>query len=362
MQGMREGIARVAPEVDLYYAALEPLDVGCPEDKCRNDLVVFVHGFPELHISWRAQMRAVAQAGFRTVAPDMRGYGKSSTPRETTAYGLEQLTGDLNGLLDHFGVKKAYFVGHDWGGMVVWAQVFHHPDRCLGVISLNTPVSLYEQLRPAWEAAGCKGPMEYMLTQPSESCGQLDYSVYFNQPNIPEQELETDIRRTIYAFFRSQVSGDRRKDQDNMRVGMRTGKVRKDNNRGVLYYAPSDIQRDPLWSEEEMDEYINAFSRTGFTPPLNWYRNIDKNVAWDHERGVYQRKVKVPCLMVTAEHDAVLTPEASRGMEALFEHLDREHVVAGHWVQREVEADINRILATWLLKQTSTPQSPASRM
>ncbi|GBG33031.1 Bifunctional epoxide hydrolase 2 [Hondaea fermentalgiana] len=218
---------------------------------------------------------------------------------------------------------------------------------------------MYERMRPAWEAAGCKGPIEYLMTQPSEACGQLDYTVYFNIPEIPERELEADVRKTIYAFFRSQVSGDRRKDFENMKVGMRTAKARKDNNRGVLHHCPPQLERDPLWSAQEMQEYIDAFTRTGFTPPLNWYRCTDANVAWDREEKVYERKVKVPCLMVTAEHDVVLSPETSRGMDALFENLERDHVVAGHWVQREAEADVNRILTAWISKRSDAagPQS-----
>lgn len=302
-------------------------------------------------------MVAVAQAGFVAIAPDMRGYGGSSRPAEVEAYNLRCLTGDLCDLLDELGLQRAFFVGHDWGGFVVWAMAMHHEDRCLGVASLNTPLSSWSTMRHEWEATSCGGPMEHMLRhKTSDECGQLDYQVYFNIPEVAERELEADVRRTIHAFFRSQCSGvPRAQHFENMKIGMRTAKSRKDGNRGVLHYCPADIPRDPLWSEEEMQAYVDAFTETGFGPALNWYRNIDANIAWDEEEAVEDKVVQIPCLMVTAQHDVVLNPASSAGMEKRFAKLSRGHVDCGHWVQREAGAEASKIVVQWLKQSAPVP-------
>src|ERR1700722_7292069 len=101
--------------------------------------VIFCHGFPELAFSWRHQLRAFEAAGRWAIAPDQRGYGLTERPGPVEAYDIENLTADMVGLLDHLGVEKAIFCGHDWGGIVVWQMPLRHPDRTAGVIGLNPP-------------------------------------------------------------------------------------------------------------------------------------------------------------------------------------------------------------------------------
>lgn len=103
--------------------------------------VVFCHGWPELGFSWRHQMEPLAKAGFHAIAPDQRGYGRTSCPEAVEDFDIEHLTADLCGLLDSFGYEKAVFVGHDWGGSVVWSMSLLHPDRVAGVVGVNTPFS-----------------------------------------------------------------------------------------------------------------------------------------------------------------------------------------------------------------------------
>jgi len=104
-----------------------------------NPTVVLCHGFPELAYSWRHQMAPVADAGFHVIAPDQRGYGHSSAPRQIEAYGITQLTDDLLGLLDHFGKDDAVFVGHDWGALIVWDLARLHPERVRAVVGVSVP-------------------------------------------------------------------------------------------------------------------------------------------------------------------------------------------------------------------------------
>ncbi len=357
--GTQQRRARLSSGVELFW--LELAGAGARQDA---PTVVFIHGFPELALTWAPQMQACAARGFRCVAPDMRGYGFSDAPASVEAYHMRELCGDLVALLDHLGVQKAAMVGHDWGGFVLWNMVLHHEERLLGGASLNTPLSSWEKLRPAWEAAGCHGPMEYMTKHvASDACGELDYQVYFNVPDVPERELERDVERTINAFFRSQLaSASREEHLANMQVGMRTAKARKGGNRGVLHYCPPRLERDPLWSEAEVAVYVAAFQRKGFFGPLGWYRNIDANIAWSLAAGCAPytascKKVLIPCLMVTAAYDVVLNPAASEGMERHFARLARGHVACGHWVQKEATREVNRIITDWLGEVlTATPR------
>jgi pimeloyl-ACP methyl ester carboxylesterase len=101
--------------------------------------VVLLHGFPGLAYTWRHQIPALVAAGYRVIAPDLRGYGRSDAPAAVEAYDIRQLTGDLSGLLDALGVKKAVFMGHDWGGLLAWQMALLHADRVAGVIGVNTP-------------------------------------------------------------------------------------------------------------------------------------------------------------------------------------------------------------------------------
>ena len=101
--------------------------------------LVLCHGWPELAFSWRHQIKALSEAGFRVIAPDMRGFGASEGPPDVEAYDLVHITGDLAGLLDHLKIERAIFVGHDWGGGAVWRMAQEHPSRVAGVIGINTP-------------------------------------------------------------------------------------------------------------------------------------------------------------------------------------------------------------------------------
>src|SRR3546814_7964880 len=101
--------------------------------------VVLAHGFPELSYSWRHQVPALADAGYKVICPDQRGYGKSDRPDAIADYDIHHLTDDLLGLLDEAGHEKAVFVGHDWGSMVVWQMALLHPERVAGVMGMSVP-------------------------------------------------------------------------------------------------------------------------------------------------------------------------------------------------------------------------------
>jgi soluble epoxide hydrolase/lipid-phosphate phosphatase len=286
--------------------------------------------------------------GYSVCTPDMRGYGQSWVPSEVKDYSFQEANQDLLNLLKVFKREKAVFIGHDIGGAVVWSMALHHQSRCLGVIVLNTPLVIAPASKEVVEAGG---PISLMKRFDAKTCGHFDYQAYFQDHG--DDELNADVERTVNAYFRAQVSGDRDKDKANMRLGMRTNYCRVPKSQtdpsyaGVLAKCPPKIPRDPLWSESEIQFYVDNFKRTGF--PLKWYRAFDANWRWDIADGAKQ--ITIPSLLVTAEYDAVLNPESSRGMEALIPGLERKHVVCGHWTMIERKDQVNALLRDVLTRR-----------
>lgn len=259
--------------------------------------VVLCHGFPELGYSWRHQLPALAEAGFRAIVPDMRGYGKTSAPEKVEDYAMEHLVGDMTALLDALELEKAVFVGHDWGGFLVWSMALHAPDRVAAVAGVNSPY------RPRTAA----NPLIGMKANPR----QFAYIVHFQEEGVAEKELSANVRGTFTGMMR---------------------------------------QHDPknaLLSDEELNTFVKEYERTGFRGGLNWYRNFERNWIWDES--VAGQKVKQPALMVTAGKDRILVPALASHMEEHVENLTRGHIEdCGHWTQQERPEELNRILIDWL--------------
>src|SRR5437868_4709290 len=150
--------------------------------------VVLCHGFPELAYSWRHQLPVLAAAGYRAIAPDQRGYGRTSRPEAVTDYDMEHLTGDLTGMLDALGLNDAIFCGHDWGGLVVWQMPLFHPKRVKGVIGVNTP------FLP-------RGPMDPIAGMRAVF-GEDMYIVYFQKPGLADAALAKDVSKSMRFFMR----------------------------------------------------------------------------------------------------------------------------------------------------------------
>ncbi|GAA3043721.1 alpha/beta hydrolase [Pseudonocardia yunnanensis] len=287
--------------------------------------VIFSHGFPELAYSWRHQIPAVASAGYRAIAPDQRGYGRTSAPEGVDEYDILHLSGDLIALLDELGEEKAVFVGHDWGSMVVWQTALLHPDRVAGVCGMSVPFVPRAQRPPTelWRAAF------------GES---FFYILYFQEPGVADAELGADPARTMRRLL----------------AGLRTdqeadGILRNDNDgRGFLDRLP-EPQELPSWLRPfELEHYVQEFRRTGFTGGLNWYRNFDRN--WELTPQLAGARVAVPSFFISGALDPVLVmrPPAQQD-EWLADH--RGSVIidgAGHWVQQEEPDQVNRALLGFL--------------
>jgi pimeloyl-ACP methyl ester carboxylesterase len=290
--------------------------------------VVFCHGFPELAYSWRYQLPAVAAAGFRAIAPDQRGYGRSTSPEPIEAYSLRQLAGDLVGLLDALAIERAIFVGHDWGGLVVWAMPVLHPERTAGVVGVCTP---YLAL-----------PKVEVMKALVDGDDERHYIAWFQKPGVAEGVLDRNVRMVFDKLLRGGVSID-----EMMQRAFVDGRFDMNPFRRLAEMEP--IGR-PIVTAEELDTYVAAFEQTGFRGGINWYRNIDRNV--DECPGIGTQPLAVPCLMLTAQWDAALRPELAEPMRELCSDLE-VHLIerAGHWVQQEFPDELNRHLVDWLRRR-----------
>ena len=298
-------------------------------------LVVLLHGFPESWYSWRHQIPALAAAGYRVVAIDQRGYGRSSKYRVQSAYRIKELVGDVLGVIDAYGQDKAVVIGHDWGAPVAWAAALLRPDRFRGVIGLSVPFRPRGSVRPT-----------SVMPQTSEA---IFYQLYFQEPGVAEADLERNPRATIRRLL-YWASGDARdpvaRHVDAADVGMVPRAV------GLVQSRP-DPPVLPAWlGTAEIDFYAGEFARVGFRGGLNWYRNIDRN--WELLAPWAGAKVTVPALYVAGDRDLVL---AFRGMDQLLPTLPqfipnlRQTIIlpgCGHWTQQEQPAEVNAAMLEFL--------------
>lgn len=283
--------------------------------------VCLCHGFPESWFSWRYQIPALAQAGFRVLAIDMKGYGDSSSPPEIEEYAMEVLCKEMVSFLDKLGIPQAVFIGHDWAGVLVWNMALFYPERVRAVASLNTPF-----MPPNPEVP----PMEVIKSIPV-----FNYQLYFQEPGVAEAELEKNMSRTFKSFFRASDELGSLSVHKATELG------------GILVNAPENPSLSRITTEEEIEFYVQQFKKSGFRGPLNWYRNVERNWKWSC-KGL-GRKILVPALMVTAEKDIVLRPQMSKNMENWIPYLKRGHIEdCGHWTQIEKPAEVNQILIKWL--------------
>ena len=290
--------------------------------------VVFSHGFPELAYSWRHQLPALADAGLRAIAPDQRGYGRTDRPEAVDAYGIRDLCADLVGLLDARGIEKAVFCGHDWGGGVVWNMGVLHPDRVLGVIGVNTPLSP----RPPM------APIELLRRMR----GDDNYVVAFQEVGVAERILGADVRKTFRLILRK----GNRSAEEFAKLPPDSPERKFELLKMLQQPLPAELPGEDLLTEDELDVFVDAFERTGFAGGVNWYRNIDRN--WKDTEGVEMR-IEQPCLYVGAEDDVVLPPSSANGMEAMVPNLEKVTIEdCGHWTQQEKPEELNRILIDWM--------------
>ncbi len=293
----------------------------------QGPLVLLCHGFPELAHSWHAQVQALAAAGWRVAAPDMRGYGGSGAPAAAEAYTLLHLVGDMVGLLRALGETQAVVVGHDWGAPVAWHCALLRSDLFRAVAGLSVPYA---------------PPGRHDLLAAMAAMGYPDsYLHYFQAPGVAEAELDADPRASIRRIHFT-GAGD-------APPGNTFGHVGPD---GLLARVLDPPQLPPWMSEADLDHYAAAFAASGFRGGLNWYRNLVRNTEllapW---RG---QPIRQPSLFIAGDRDPVLRfPGAQDQLQAFARHLPGLrgcHLLpgAGHWIQRERAAAVNALLLEFL--------------
>jgi pimeloyl-ACP methyl ester carboxylesterase len=295
--------------------------------------MVLCHGWPELAFSWRHQIKALSEAGIRVIAPDQRGYGATERPEAVEAYDIEHLTADLVGLLDHLEIDKAIFVGHDWGGFVVWQMPLRYPARVAGVVGVNTPHMDRAPIDP--------------IAIFGKRFGDTMYIVQFQDPaGEPDRIFNSHVEATFNAFMRKPLARPTASTLEQPVAGI--GAASKVNLAFPQMVAAYDARRDartPILPEDEKQVFVDTFRRTGFTGGINWYRNMTRN--WQRSEGL-DLTVRVPSLMIMAENDAVLPPSAADGMEKLVPDLEKYLVRdSGHWTQQEQPEEVSAKLIEW---------------
>jgi microsomal epoxide hydrolase/non-specific protein-tyrosine kinase len=299
--------------VELSVHAAGPAD---------GPVVVLLHGWPELAYSWKHQIGPIAEAGFRVLAPDGRGFGGSDAPDSVAAYGIDHLVSDVEGLLDWAGAEKAVVVGHDWGGIVAWHFAMLRPERTRGVVGVNTP-HLPHGARKTTESMRDYG-------------GEDHYIVQVQEPG----RAEAAFSRNFEDFFAFMFAGPPpAEDLD---------KLPRSITHLLKRFARYDRSkaRDIVVPEEDRQVFIDAYAKTGLTGGLNWYRNMDAN--WARMDGV-DHNIDKPALMISAQCDPILPPRLTRWMDDLTRDLER-HVIPdiGHWTQWEAPDQLNALLIDWL--------------
>jgi epoxide hydrolase A/B len=294
----------------------------------KGPLVVLCHGFPESWYSWRHQIAALAEAGFRVVAPDQRGYGQTDRPAAVDAYSVFYLAGDIVGLINALGERSAAIVGHDWGAPVAWYSAQLRPDLFRAVGLLSVPYIARGPVSPGAIAKAVFGD-------------KIFYQEYFQQEGVAERELERDVRASLLATFYS-LSGDA---APNERWRYAFGRNEKFLDSVVV---PKKL---PPWlSEGDLDFFTGEFKRTGFRGPLNWYRNIDR--AWEMTGFLDGAKLGQPTLFVAGDKDAVVEfyAAAYQAFEANAPNLMKKVLLAGagHWIQQERPVEVNQLLIEFL--------------
>lgn len=293
-------------------------------------LVLLVHGFPESWYSWRHQLPALAAAGYRAAAIDVRGYGRSSAPIEVEAYGMLDHVADNVDVVQALGEDRAIIVGHDWGSPIAANSALLRPEVFSAVALLSVPYSPRGKRRPT-DAFGAMGGDEEF------------YISYFQEPGRAERETEPDVRGWLAGFYVA-ASGDRVAPPD----GGSIATVRPGGRLSDRFVVGDHL---PAWlTEQDLDVYAGEFERTGFRGALNRYRNVDRD--WDDLRAWRFAPIGQPSLFIGGEWDGptVWGARAIAEFPRTLPGLRGSHILdrTGHWVQQERADEVNRLLLDWL--------------
>ena len=290
---LREGYAEVG-DVRLHY-----VEAG------DGPLVVLLHGFPEFWFSWRLQIAPLAAAGFRVVAPDLRGYNLSSRPAGVGAYSAAKLAGDIRRLIQGLGAESALLVGHDWGGTVAWTTAMNHPEvvERLAILNAAHPRRLNQGLRHP------------------KQLRKLWYFFFFQLPGLPERI----VRARHWRFFRR-------------------------------------YQRDarPPYTPEDTERYVESWSQPGAPAAIiNYYRAAVRD---SKQTQAQLRPISAPTLIIWGQRDRYLGPKLAEPDHDDVPGLDRVERLpnASHWVHHDEPERVTQLLSDFFAAARPNQPAPAS--
>lgn len=259
-------------------------------------LMLMLHGFPEFWYSWRHQIPAFAQAGYKVVALDLRGYNESEKPKAQSAYKMPELVADVKGVIEGLGYDRCTLVGHDWGGAIAWFFAYAHPEMLEQLIVLNLP-------HPAKFAEAFRSNPQQIL--------RSWYVFLFQLPWLPEQLLQWNDYQLVTTMLQGMAI-----DQS-------------------------------AFTEADLEAYRDAAAKRGAaTAMLNYYRNafsefFSKARSWD--------KLDIPTLMIWGENDVALGKELTYGTETYVNNLQIRYIPnCSHWVQQEQPDLVKRYMREFL--------------
>ncbi|MGH2937608.1 MAG: alpha/beta fold hydrolase [Solirubrobacterales bacterium] len=319
-------------------------------------LVLLLHGWPETSNSWRRQLPALADAGYRAVAIDGLGYGRSSRPPHIHDYRISELVGVALGTVRALGERTATVVGHDWGALVAWTCAWLNPDVFTSVVGMCVPfagrglmafpVSPFGETRPSEVFRELAGP------------DKIFYTEYFDLVGRAEAEFDEDVRGwlrdLVYTASASVYPADAPPNDTSLTIAEQKQFVRD----SIICIESGRRLRDglvtpevlPDWiTEEEVDEYAGEFERTGLWGGFNWYRCMEIN--WEILAPYEHRKVEVPALYIVGDRDAPLV-WARENIDRMPDWIPdlRGQIVlenCGHWPQLEVTDQLNQALVSF---------------
>lgn len=324
----------------MFYYSAGPSD---------GPLMILLHGWPGIALTWQHQIQAFSKLGFLVVAPDMPGYGRTWTSNNSSDFALEKLVPQYLDLLHHLGREKAIWFGHDWGCGPLWSIASHHPEVCIAIIGMSIPYRILE--------LGIETMLSIVDRQlyPKDvyPYGQVDYQVFYEQDaesRALDKQFESQLTTHIKLFFA----------KGNAEAGRgiaRTATVTKDGGwfGGPNAPRPELSLNHTVLDENLFQELTSALTKTGFYGATSWYLNHASNEKYTREKCVDGGKLKMPVLFIHTEYDAVCqtvhNPKFTEPMRALVENLSEFTIPAGHWGLMECPEETNAGVAEWILRE-----------
>ncbi|QQK42375.1 Epoxide hydrolase, putative [Penicillium digitatum] len=269
--------------------------------------VFLIHGFPDLSMGWRYQIPMLVDMGFRVVAPDCLGYGRTDAPDDFTAYALKRCAADIKALATHLGETQIILGGHDWGAGLAYRIALWHPELYFLMEDLIRDVT-----------------------------PNFAYQLQFKSGEVEKVVRSKDeIRQFLLALYGGRTEA---------------GESGFDAYKGVLLDKLGELKLSRLLSEEELEFYTNEFVRNGIHGPLNWYRTRDVN--FEDELAVLDREIQIPTLFIQALRDQALPPHLAKSMAKQLPRLTLKQVDSSHWALWEKPEEVNTIIGTWLKDQS----------